>query len=216
MRSVNRNRLDKKERSYYFLLMRKGEQTRQGILETALAEASMAGLSGLSIGGLADKVEMSKSGLFAHFRSKQDLQLQVLQTARELFVNGVIAPALQQPRGEPRVQALFDNWLEWSESSYLPGGCPFVSAAVELDDQPGPLRDSLVQSQKDWLDALATAARISIEEGHFRSDLDAERFAFDFYSIILAYYHFSRLLDDPETPQKCRDAFEDLLDHSHP
>lgn len=194
--------------------MRKGEQTRQGILETALAEVSMAGLSGLSIGGLADKVAMSKSGLFAHFNSKQDLQLQVLQTARQLFIDGVIAPALQQPRGEPRVQAMFDNWLGWSASSYLPGGCPFVSAAVELDDQPGPLRDYLVQSQKDWFDTLATAARIAIEEGHFRSDLDAERFAFDFYSIILAYYHFSRLLNDPETTRRCRRAFADLLGRS--
>lgn len=194
--------------------MRKGEQTRQGILETALAEASMAGLAGLSIGGLADKVAMSKSGLFAHFDSKQDLQLQVLCTARELFVDKVIAPALQQTRGEPRVQALFDNWLEWSESSYLPGGCPFVSAAVELDDQPGPLRDYLVQAQKDWLDTLATAARIAVEEGHFKPDLDTERFAFDFYSVILAYYHFSRLLDDPETTRRCRKAFADLLERS--
>jgi len=194
--------------------MRKGEQTRQGILDTALAEASMAGLSGLSIGGLAEKVAMSKSGLFAHFDSKEDLQLQVLHTARERFIEKVIAPALQQPRGEPRMQALFDHWLEWSESSYLPGGCPFVSAAVELDDQPGPLRDYLVQSQKDWLDTLATAARISVAEGHFRNDLDADRFAFDFYSIILAYYHFSRLLNDPATIQRCRSAFADLLERS--
>lgn len=194
--------------------MRKGEQTRQGILDVALAEASMAGLAGLSIGGLAVKAAMSKSGLFAHFKSKEDLQLQVLQTASERFIESVIAPALQEPRGESRVQALFDNWLSWSESSYLPGGCPFVSAAVELDDQPGPLRDYLVQSQKDWLDILATAARISQDEGHFRSDLDTERFAFEFYSIILAYYHFSRLLNDPETTQRCRSSFADLLSRS--
>lgn len=194
--------------------MRKGEQTRHGILQTALAEASMAGLSGLSIGGLAEKVAMSKSGLFAHFDSKQHLQLQVLETARKLFIDNVISPALRQPRGEPRVQALFDNWLRWSEASYLPGGCPFVSAAVELDDQPGPLRDSLVQSQKDWLDTLATAARISKEEGHFRPDLDPERFAFEFYSVILAYYHFSRLLKDPHTSERCQSSFADLLARS--
>jgi AcrR family transcriptional regulator len=194
--------------------MRKGEQTRQGILETALAEASMAGLAGLSIGGLAEKVSMSKSGLFAHFHSKEDLQLQVLHTARERFIESVIAPALQQQRGEPRVQALFDNWLCWSESSYLPGGCPFVSASVELDDQPGPLRDYLVQSQKDWLDTLATAARIAQEEGHFHNGLDTDRFAFDFYSIILAYYHFSRLLHDPTTTQRCGSAFADLLNRA--
>ena len=194
--------------------MRKGEETRQNILDTALAEASLAGLSGLSIGGLAEKVEMSKSGLFAHFSSKEDLQLQVLQTARDRFIEEVIVPALQQPRGEPRVKALFENWLSWTESQYLPGGCPFVSAAVELDDQPGTLRDYLVQSQRDWLDTLATAARISIEEGHFREELDTQRFAFEFYSIILAYYHFSRLLEDPETAPRCRASFEDLLERA--
>ena len=191
--------------------MRKGEQTRQTILDAALAEASLAGLAGLSIGSLAEKVEMSKSGLFAHFSSKEDLQLRVLQTARDRFIEDVIVPALQQPRGEPRVRALFENWLSWTESQHLPGGCPFVSAAVELDDQPGALRDYLVQSQRDWLDTLATAARISVEEGHFRQDLDPQRFAFEFYSIILAYYHFSRLLEDPQTPERCRVSFEDLL-----
>jgi AcrR family transcriptional regulator len=194
--------------------MRKGEQTRQGILETALAEASMAGLSGLSIGGLATKVEMSKSGLFAHFDSKQDLQVQVLRTARELFIEKVIAPALQEQRGEPRVRALFENWLAWSDSSFLPGGCPFVSAATELDDQPGPLREYVVQIQLDWLDALATAARISVEEGHFRADLDTHRFAFDFHSIILAYYQATRLLSDPRATDYCRGAFADLLQRS--
>ena len=194
--------------------MRKGEQTKHGILETALAEASMVGLSGLSIGGLADKVEMSKSGLFAHFKSKEGLQLQVLQTARELFIQNVIAPALQQDRGEPRVLALFDNWFAWSESQYVPGGCPFVSAAVELDDQPGLLRDYLVQTQRDWMDTIATAAGISVEEGHFRRDLDLSRFAFDFHSIILAHYHFARLLDDPAATDYCRGAFADLLARS--
>jgi AcrR family transcriptional regulator len=194
--------------------MRKGEQTRQGILETALAEASMAGLSGLSIGGLATKAEMSKSGLFAHFESKQDLQIQVLRTARELFIEKVIAPALKERRGEPRVRALFENWLAWSESSFLPGGCPFVSAATEFDDQPGPLRDYVVQTQQDWLDALSGAARISVEEGHFRADLDTDRFAFDFHSIILAYYQATRLLSDPRSAEYCRGAFADLLARS--
>lgn len=194
--------------------MRKGEQTRQGILETALAEASMAGLSALSIGDLANKVAMSKSGLFAHFDSKQDLQVQVLRTARELFIEKVIAPALHESRGEPRVQALFENWLAWSDSSFLPGGCPFVSAATEFDDQPGPLREYVVQTQQDWLDALSTAARISVEEGHFKAGLDTQRFAFDFHSIILAYYQATRLLSDPRASEYCRGAFADLLERS--
>jgi AcrR family transcriptional regulator len=194
--------------------MNKGEQTRETILDTALAEASTFGLDGISIGGLAKKVELSKSGLFAHFDSKEDLQLQVLRTARERFVESVLAPALTEPRGEPRVRALFKNWLAWSRSSFLPGGCVFIATANELDDRPGPLRDYLVQSQRDWLDALATAARIAVEEGHFRADLDLRQFAYDFYSVILAYHHFGRLLRDPHTGERCRTAFEGLLERS--
>jgi len=194
--------------------MRKGEQTKREILETAMAEASLNGLSGLSIGDLANKVEMSKSGLFAHFKSKEALQLEVLRTARELFIERVVAPALQQPRGKPRIQALFDLWLDWSQASFLPGGCPFVSASTEVDDQPGALRDFVVQSQKDWLEVLSTATRVAIEEGHFRAALDTRRFAFEFQSIILAYYHFSRLLDDPRATSYCRSAFADLVERS--
>jgi len=194
--------------------MNKGEQTRETILDTALAEASTFGLDGISIGGLAKKVELSKSGLFAHFDSKEDLQLQVLRTATERFVESVLAPALTEPRGEPRVRALFDNWLVWSRSSFLPGGCVFIATANELDDRPGTLRDYLVQSQRDWLDALATAARIAVAEGHFRPDLDLRQFAYDFYSVILAYHHFGRLLRDPQTEERCRTAFEGLLERS--
>lgn len=194
--------------------MSKGEQTRSTILDTALSEASTVGLGGISIGGLAKKVELSKSGLFAHFGSKEDLQLQILATARDRFVATVIAPALRLPRGEPRVRGLFENWLVWSEAAFLPGGCPFIATANEVDDVPGPLRDFLVQSQRDWLDTLATAARIAVDEGHFRADLDVEQFAYDFYSIALAYHHFHRLLEDPATVERCRSAFESLTERS--
>lgn len=194
--------------------MSKGEETRSTILDTALAEASTVGLGGISIGGLAKKVELSKSGLFAHFDSKQDLQLQILATARDRFVATVVAPALKLPRGEPRVRGLFENWLVWSEASFLPGGCPFISTANEVDDVPGPLRDFLAQSQRDWLDTLATAARIAVDEGHFRGDLDVDQFAYDFYSIALAYHHFHRLLEDPATVGRCRNAFESLIERS--
>ena len=117
-----------------------------------------------------------------------------------------MSPALRRERGEARVRGLFENWLAWSQASFLPGGCPFVSTANELDDIPGPLRDYLLQSQRDWLDTLATAARIAVEEGHFRLDLEVEQFAYDFYSIILAYHHFHRLLEDPKSEARCRVA----------
>lgn len=192
--------------------MTKGRRTRSTILETALAEASTFGLAGISIGGLARKLELSKSGLFAHFGSKESLQLQILATARDRFVEGVVAPALREPRGEPRIRALFERWLDWSRASFLPGGCPFIATANELDDVPGPLRDLLVDLQRDWLATLSTAARIAIEEGHLAADLDADQFAYDFYSLILAYHHFHRLLEDPLTEARCRRAFEQLLE----
>lgn len=189
----------------------KGAETRALILDTALAQASRMGLEALSIGNLAQEVGMSKSGLFAHFDSKESLQLAVLETAVERFVAVVITPALKAPRGEPRVRSLFENWMTWEEAKFQPGGCVFIATANELDDRPGPLRDSLVSSQRDWLEALATAARIAVEEGHFREDLDTRQFAYDLYSIILAFHHFSRLLRDPDASSRARQAFGDLL-----
>ena len=192
----------------------KGAQTREAILDTALSLASVGGLTGLSIGSLAREVGLSKSGLFAHFGSKEELQIAVLQTAADRFVAEVVTPALRQPRGEPRVRALFAGWLAWESAAFLPGGCPFVAASSELDDRPGPVRDYLVQSQRDWLDALATAARIAVAEGHFRPDLDPVQFAYEMYSTILAFHQFHRLLRDPATEERCRRAFEGLLARS--
>jgi len=192
----------------------KGEETRALILDTALATASRLGLEALSIGGLAQEVGMSKSGLFAHFDSKESLQLAVLETAVGRFIDTVIAPALRAPRGEPRVRAFFENWMRWESSKFQPGGCVFIATANEFDDRPGILRDYLVSSQRDWLSALATAAGIAVQEGHFREDLDTRQFAYDLYSIILAYHHFSRLLRDPDANNRAAKAFEELLQMS--
>lgn len=191
--------------------MTKGEETRTAILERAFASASRLGLEGLTIGGLADEVGLSKSGLFAHFDSKEALQLQVLETAAERFVETVVAPALKEPRGEPRVRALFERWMEWETAAFQPGGCIFIATANELDDRPGPVRERLVGLQRDWLEALATAARIAVEEGHFRPGLDVRQFAYDLYAVILAYHHFSRLLQDPAAEDRARSSFESLL-----
>ncbi|HEX7182344.1 MAG TPA: TetR/AcrR family transcriptional regulator [Thermoanaerobaculia bacterium] len=191
--------------------MAKGEATRDAILERALSMASQTGLEGLTLGSLAKEAGLSKSGLFAHFQSKEQLQLDVLGTAVARFIETVIAPALREPRGEPRVRALFERWLQWEDAPFLPGGCPFVALANELDDRPGPVRERLVGYQRDWLQALATAARIAVDEGHFRADLDAEQLAFNLYAIILSYHHFSRLLRDPAAETRARRAFEALL-----
>ncbi len=191
--------------------MSKGELTRHAILEHATLLASRVGLEGLTIGTLADDLDLSKSGLFGHFRSKETLQIQVLEHAAASFVEIVVRPALREPRGTPRVRALFDRWLEWTRAGPLPGGCLFVAAATELDDQPGPVRDRLQQLQREWLGVLATSFRKGIEEGHFRADADPDQFAQDLYGVALAYHHAHRLLQDPKAEARARHAFEGLL-----
>jgi AcrR family transcriptional regulator len=189
----------------------KGEATREAILDEALALSSRIGFEPLSIGGLARAVGMSKSGLYAHFRHKEDLQIQVLRKAVELFGETVAEPAFRVERGEKRIRALFENWLAWSKSDRIPGGCVFISAANEYDDRPGPVRDVLVESQQRWLGGLARAAGIAVEVGDFRADLDRDQFAHDFYGLALAYNHFHRLLRDPGAEARARTAFEGLL-----
>ena len=189
----------------------RGEQTREAILTHALGLATRIGFEGLTIGRLAEDLRMSKSGLFAHFRSKEALQLEILRMAGARMVDSVVKPALAAPRGEARVRALFDRWLAWEQSPGLPGGCPFMAASFELDDRPGPVRDYVVQNLRDWMDTLAGAARIAVQEGHFRADLDCEQFAHDCQGIGLAFVHASRLMRDPKARARAASAFETLL-----
>ncbi len=189
----------------------KGDLTRHAILDRAASLASRVGLDGVTIGRLADDLDLSKSGLFAHFRSKETLQVQILDFVAQRFVDGVIRPALASPRGEPRLRALFDGWLAWDRSRPLPGGCLLVAAATELDDQPGPARDRLVKAQRDWLDFIATCSRMAVAEGHFRAGLDPDQFAHDFHGVMLAYHHASRLMRDPAAEARARAGFEALV-----
>lgn len=191
--------------------MRKGDETRHQILGRAVQVASRMGLDGLTIGHLAEKLDLSKSGLFAHFQSKEALQIQTIQFAAQLFVDRVIRLALKAPRGEPRVRALFERWLEWAETGTTKGGCIFVSAATELDDRDGPLREELVRQQKDWLELVASLARTAVNEGHFRRGLETEQFAHDLHGIMLAYHHARRLLRDPRAEERARRAFDALI-----
>jgi AcrR family transcriptional regulator len=208
---LTEKRLAEYERSYYCRSVSKGATTREAILQEGLALASRIGFEPLSIGALAKTVGMSKSGLYAHFLHKEDLQLAVLRKAEEVFIETVVRPALAVPRGEGRLRAIFEAWLEWAEADCIPGGCVFISAANEFDDRPGPLRDYLVGSQLRWLEGLACNATQAIEVGEFRADLDTSQFAYDFYAIALAYNHFRRLLDDPGARARTRAAFETLL-----
>ncbi len=187
----------------------KGESTRQAVLERAVEVASRLGLSGLTIGSLANEVELSKSGLFGHFRSKEALQLQVLAFARESFTDQVVRPALSTPRGEPRLRALFEHWLAMVRDSAA--GCLFVSAATEFDDQPGAVRDQLVRDHLDLMESIAQMFRTGLTEGQFRPDADAEQFAFELDSLMLGFFHAHRLMGDPDAEVRTRRAFDRLI-----
>jgi AcrR family transcriptional regulator len=190
--------------------MSKGTETRQAVLEEAARVASRVGLGGLTIGTLAASTQLSKSGLFAHFQSKESLQLQLLEHTRARFIDLVVRPALAAPRGEPRLRELFRRWLTW-DADALPGGCLFIAASAEFDDQPGPVRDRLVQDQRDWLDTMAQVFRTAITEGDVRPDADPEQFAHDLHGVMLAFHHARRLLGDPDAATRATRAFEALL-----
>jgi AcrR family transcriptional regulator len=189
----------------------KGEVTKQMILDHASSLASRVGLDGLSIGKLAEELQLSKSGLFAHFRSKEALEVQVLEHAEARFIEAVIKPALTAPRGEKRVRALFDRWMRWPKTSGLEGGCFFVAVAAELDDRPGPARDVLVRQQKDWMDVITNVVRTAIAEEEFKKNLDAEQFAFEVWGILLSYHWAVRLIEDPKANARANAAFEALI-----
>lgn len=190
--------------------MGKGDATRQAVIDQAVGIAGRLGVAGLTIGTLATATGMSKSGLYAHFRSKEALQLAVLGSAREHFVDQVIRPALAAPRGEPRVRVLFERWLETSSSGAA--GCLFVSAATEFDDQPGPVRDQLVKDHWDLVESLAQAYRSGAKDGAFRDDLAPEQFAHELHGLMLAHFHARRLLEDPAAEARTRFTFERLMD----
>jgi AcrR family transcriptional regulator len=194
--------------------MSKGEETRREIVDRALALASEVGLEGLSLGNLAADVKLSKSGLFAHFKSKEALQLEVLQRAIDRFIGEVVMPALAQPRGEPRVTTLFERYLAWIGSRERKGSCFFIALSQEYDDRPGPVRDLLVKSQRDWQRTIARAARIAVEEGHFRADLDTEQFAYELVGIGMAFQQLYKLLEHPKAAQRARTAFRALVARS--
>jgi AcrR family transcriptional regulator len=193
--------------------MTKGQETRTAILDHAVAIASEVGFTGLSIGQLAAQSGMSKSGLFAHFKSKEALQLETLEWARERFTALVIRPTLAAPRGERRVRALFDRWLDW-ETEALRGGCIFVTATAEYDDRPGPMRDALVRNQQDWMDFVATVVGTAVSEGDFRDDLDVAQLAFTLQALMLGYHHAARLMRDPQALEHTRQALDQLLETS--
>jgi AcrR family transcriptional regulator len=189
----------------------KGEQTRTAILDEALKVASRLGLEGLTIGSLADATGMSKSGLFAHFGSREGLQLAVLEHAAQRYGETVLMPALKIERGLPRLRAMFERWLDWAIASGLPGGCIMIAAAAEYDDRPGPIRDAVIANQHRGNALTQKAVRLAIEEGHLRTDTDPEQISFELFGIVLAAHNHRRLLGDKEARKRALVAFEQLI-----
>lgn len=196
--------------------MRKGEKTREVILDRALRMASELGLEGITIGRLADELDLSKSGLFAHFSSKENLQVETLDRAAERFTEAVVRPALAAPAGEPRLRALFEGWLDWPKRVRQPGGCIFAAAAAELDDRPGPARDRLVELQREWLATIERVVLRAKEVGHLGEHVDPAQLAFELLGITLSLNYHARLLRDPRARERAMAAFERLVANARP
>jgi AcrR family transcriptional regulator len=195
----------------------KGEATRERIVDLAFKLSSRDGLAGLSLGKLANELGVSKSGLFAHFRSKDELELEVLKAAQDRFIEAVLKPAFKAPRGLPRLRKLLSLWLGWLSDPARPGGCLFLAASIELDDEAeGPQRDFVVSVQQNLLSTLSKAARLAVSEGHLAEDTDCDQLAFEMLGVAHAYHHLKRLLRDPRAEARSRAAFEHLLDGRRP
>ncbi len=190
--------------------MHKGQQTRAAILEAALAQASHMGLEGLSIGALAELTHMSKSGVFAHFGSREELQIAVIREYHARFEEEVFFPAVSEARGLPRLRALFDRWVR-RVSVELDSGCIYISGAVEFDDRPGPVRDALASMVRAWQAALQRAISLSIEAGHLQPDTDALQMLFEIHGLILALHHDARFLRLPGAVDRARRAFDRIV-----
>lgn len=191
--------------------MTKGRDTKNTILNAGLEMASQLGLENMTIGVLAKETNMSKSGLFAHFNSKVNLQIEILKYAGQLFAESVVVPALKKEAGIPRIRALVGNWDDWS--SKLSGGCIFVSASSDFSDRPGKVREALLRQQETWLDSLRRMAKSAMLAGDFRKDIDCDQFAFDLYSLLLGFHLYYKLLNDSETKKHQKIALDRLLDN---
>ena len=191
-------------------VIHKGQQTKAAIVDAALGLATQIGLEGLSIGALAEVMHMSKSGVFAHFGSREELQISVVREYHVRFEEEVFYPALQKPKGMPRLKALFQNWMNRT-SVEIDSGCLYISGAVEFDDRPGPVRDALADSVKTWLSAMYRAVVQAKEAGHLASDADEQQVAFEIHGLILALHYEARFLKTPGSVQRANTGFTNIL-----
>ncbi|EYC50361.1 TetR family transcriptional regulator [Hylemonella gracilis str. Niagara R] len=191
-------------------VLHKGQQTRLVILDAALSLAAQAGLEGLSIGALAESTGMSKSGVFAHFGSREELQISVIHEYFQRFEQEVFYPAIKEARGLPRLRALFENWMK-RVTEEIQSGCIFISGAIDFDDRPGPVRDALATSVRVWLAAVERAATLAKEEGQLVADADERQICFEIHGLILSVHYEARFLQTPGSIERAQRAFEQIL-----
>lgn len=196
--------------------MTKLHATHGRILGHGLEIASQHGLAGISLGTLAQRAHLSKSGLFAHFRSKEELEIELLRAAEEAIRREVVTPAMDEPEGLPRLRALVERWLGWAARAGLPGGCPLYAAAFEFDDIEGPVRDYLVAGQHVWTGALEGLVAEAVALGHLREDTDRAQFVWELAGVYLSHHLSQRLMRDPDADARAHTAFEALVASSLP
>jgi len=190
--------------------------TRERILDQGLALMSQAGLEGVTLGVLADQVGMSKSGLFAHFRSKEEVQIRLLEHTAVVGAAYIIAPSMKEPEGLPRLKALVKNWFGWAPRAGLPGGCPVAAGMFEFDDVEGPVRDKISAMEAEWRGLLTKTVADAISLGHLRGDLDAAQFVWELCGIYLSHHVAQRFLKSPDADRRAQTAFAALLERAAP
>lgn len=196
--------------------MSKGEATRERILDRAFLLAGRDGLEGLTIGALADELKLSKSGLFSHFGSKEELQVAVLDVASSRFTERVLLPAFKAARGLPRLERVFEQWIDWATDPKMPGGCIFQQANAELDDRVGRPHDVLLESQKNLVDALIKTVQLAVSEGHLAKQTDPRQLVYELEGIIMVMNVYLRLFKDRRAVERARTAFKRLIDANRP
>jgi AcrR family transcriptional regulator len=195
--------------------MRKGEMTRATILDAALELASRNGLEGLTIGVLAEKMQMSKSGVFAHFGSREDLQIEIVKLYHHRFEQDVFYPSLKEARGLPRLQTMFTLWVN-TVALEIAHGCIYISGAVEYDDRPGAIREQLMAMILAWRAALHRCIVQAMEMQHLRNDIDVAQMVYEIYGLILALHHDARFLRLPDSTVRAKNSFDRLINSYRP
>lgn len=189
----------------------RGLRTRETILRRAADVASIEGLEGLSIGELAQDLGLSKSGLFAHFGSKEELQLATIEAARQVYVQEIVAPAVAAGSGLARLDDLCERFLSYVERRVFPGGCFFAAAMAEFDSKPGPIKDKIADLQTAWMDTLGRTAAAAIKRGELSLDVDPDQLAFELEAALLAANWYVHLFNDPSYMNRAREAIRRQL-----